>query len=1084
MQTLDSIKPSAMRMWEWFDAWALFQEWRIGKGYHLTEDEDRADSDSMSPEEQHAHYHKHLSNIANDKSPIGSIGKESAKSAYEVLDTVHRSKEHSHKLRGAARSSREDDKQDLGPKARDSKEAQRLKRQSDEGEIGARMVTRHGHHQDDGDRSKLDRIHKDLDARAKLDKDPHPEHPLGYGSIANRHDATEDEVRRIARRKEAGTHLVPARQLARQLLKHHEKTGDHITHETVAKFTSKLIRSKGAHAKESAKSQADKAAQGKGSDLGRGKEDGDSTPGLEGISQSAGKLLSRVKGGSRKKARLHHPDSKHAQAGHSSLKDAGAHERIASELGQDPKSSIDVERAAKHLYKKRSGHEDPKVRRTASAAHIAKDLNHDHDSIDRILSGHEPKPTMGPTMGRRSGAREKRDAEPVKALLKKERDTKKSKTDSASDSVKADLHHLYPLTRGATRDMPPHAKTVDPRSASKPKAKETPEAFAKRKADVDAAMDKDERRHASPQKVAAGFLTAKGSPKHPGDFKEPKRKNSQSDEEHGAAVEAARAAHQAKVDAHHDSLSKSHEGVHKVVSSLLDRMNDPEHPVTKAYRGSEAEEKRTGELGEKGKARKAAKKRLGNEWKHHIQHAADDPELRAHLGVKNRGQFVSAMGNVTDRLEKHGTKSMASRIATGVPERRQSGKKSATKGGVEQDPERRKLPAPPHEGGPKAPGHGMDEPTSSAKRREKELRPAGKGPQSKELSDTGKAVLGRRQLAGLPKAGGDPATSPAAKAAQRAEPKTGKSNTRSPSAPWDARTALRGPKGAFNAQRRRLKVGKKLDQANAAAERDKRNAEKAKTKGLTPVAGVKPVAKTSPVTVGWKGAPPTNPTKAERKKGAQGKRQSDPIQVMRPKDPGVIGAEQAKQDVKMPKSDPKNRGQIVPRSSPKAKQPVKREPGTRGGPQSKNPDAALRVRPAARGTGSTVRKFSSGSASAGFGEKKPGVVVQPAKLGRKAPRVDVNLSPSSPGEKAAGSLFDRAAKGPKKPASAPAPMPKRTPMGANLRSRQAAPKAPKPRPISPPSNIFGADKKEESFFVRTALVVNESSTFFDRVHSF
>jgi hypothetical protein len=472
----------------------------------------------------------------------------------------------------------------------------------------------------------------------------------------------------------------------------------------------------------------EKRAVAAGAALGKDKKGEKEAEGLGGISQDVGKLAQRAKPPiGRGSPKWHHPASKKAKAGHpvisskmegpltkkkETMSSGERHEALVSRLNSalpddkqlSPQSTIDVHKAARSLHKQ--GH---------SSERIADLLDHPHDNVQRVLAGKHGDPLQSARVSG-TGARPRTPGEPLRKAMSGEAKAKAKAREKAgvakspTEATKEDLHRLYPLTSGGIKRMPPHA-SLAPKVPTKRNKRESDAEFTARVARVKKGREglAQHRRHASIHQAAAGFLSPKGAPKHPCDVKEPKRKKAHSDEDHARNVSTAKDAHQQKLDAHHESLVRSHAGVHHVWNTILDRMNDRSHPATKAYYDAKESAGLASRAGRKGAAKKAMKTVHAELLAHHINHAGDDPKLRAHLGAKNKRQFASAMSNAKDRLEAHGTESAAVHLAGKVPQK-------PTK-----------------------------EPEDSPERRENLVRMAGGKQQSKELSTFAKRVVAKRE---------------------------------------------------------------------------------------------------------------------------------------------------------------------------------------------------------------------------------------------------------------------------------------------------------------------------------------------------
>lgn len=734
----DYVAP-AMRMWEWFDMWALYEEWRSSRGVLVeNDDEDTGpDSDSMSPDEQHDFYHKHFQDVLTDHTRMdresrkgrwkeveqwarekgiapeaakrvrsGGHDIKSAHAGFHLLDAALRSGQHGHKLAKAAKKSRED--KTLSKSTLDNR-----------AEVMAHLMTRHGHAQSGEDPVRLRKVHKRLEDREKFMGqggkkwiDPHSEH--GYDKIAADHDMTADEVRSIAQTRLKGGHLTPIRNLAKQALSHVEKGGK-LDHEWVASGAARLIKMRNkALEGENRKANRLKAAVNKGSAEIQSKEDGKAEPVLHTATHTPGQARTalRVARPTKTNPVLHHPDSKKAKEGHETLDSVDAHETLADRLGIHKKKPIRVHDAIHSLYKKG---EKPEA--------IAKALKTPLSSVEGVI------------MGRRSGPGKAKDSggSPGNPTLAKvsgsEEDAKKSRALPPSKAVGRDLHDLYPLRRPGKEGEADEEKTKrhgDFAERVKRMYHGDPEKGVPAKPHLKDAPAKDVEKvgqFGSPSKAHAGFAGAgKGGLDLPGEHKdsdfehkvfdvEAARKKYKGDE---AKVEAARKkheeeraaarakhaektlkgreAHKAKADKFHDTLASSHEGVHKAVAPILAAMADPKHPENVRHREHYSALKSAELSGDKNRVKQLEKegkeKRLHPDLlQHHLNLAADDPEVHKHLGVTTREHARTALGNIFKRVETHGKNYMKTAIAHGAGEQK-------ARGGAETDPKRRQLHRP------------------------------------------------------------------------------------------------------------------------------------------------------------------------------------------------------------------------------------------------------------------------------------------------------------------------------------------------------------------------------------------------------
>jgi hypothetical protein len=725
------LTPPAMRMWEWFDMWALYEEWR-SRNATLIMEAAAADDEEESDEEkqkQHDFYVKHFKDGMTDHSQMsaeerasrkkevaawakdekgihpdeatrvraGGHDLKSASSMFHLLTTTLGSK-HGHILANAARHSREDKKH-------------KGDHEENAAEVMAHLTTRHGHAQSEEDPENLKEIHKRLDARdahkqavaahnaanpkdkKRVTVDAHSEH--GFRGIARDTGATEDEVRSIHSARQKGTHLSPFRNLAKQMLAKAAK-GELVTHEEVAKSGANLIKMRNKALEGSDRKAAQlKGAVEKGAAEIKGK-DGESTTALDTAVDTPGQTRTALQMAkpTNTSPLLHHPSSKEAQKGGETLDSKEAHETLATRLGLKKKdAAINVHQAISRLYKKG---DDP--------ADIAKVLKTPLATVE----GRIQRKRSGPGAARNSGGSPSSPV--VTKLVGAEEQKKKDKAGNPSAAIQRDLHDLYPLRApakegeteeekkkrhdefaekihrmyhgGAKTDDParaevepakPHAKTVDVRTDVRYKGKGK---------DGKDAKPEVLGTHGQPTIAHAGFISGRGALDHPGPVP-------------ADVSEAKKKAHQEKLDKFHELHATAHEGVHKALGPVLANIADPKHPENvrhrehhNALRSAElsGDTNRVDELKKEGKEKKIHDDLLD----HHLNHAADNPEVQQALGItgdKARNHTSQALRNIIGRVEAHGTHYAKVAIARGAGE--QKGRPSP-----ETDPKRRKKDRP------------------------------------------------------------------------------------------------------------------------------------------------------------------------------------------------------------------------------------------------------------------------------------------------------------------------------------------------------------------------------------------------------
>ena len=111
-QTLNASvtsSPSAMRMWEWFDMWSLYQEWVADEGRVLFENEEGVDEDSAeAKEKQHDFYLKHFKDVLTNHTKMSDEQREQRKKAVaswakgkENLGDIHKVRAGGHDVKSA-----------------------------------------------------------------------------------------------------------------------------------------------------------------------------------------------------------------------------------------------------------------------------------------------------------------------------------------------------------------------------------------------------------------------------------------------------------------------------------------------------------------------------------------------------------------------------------------------------------------------------------------------------------------------------------------------------------------------------------------------------------------------------------------------------------------------------------------------------------------------------------------------------------------------------------------------------------------------------------------------------------------------
>lgn len=688
--------PPAMRMWEWFDMWALYEEWRTRNAPVLMEADDTAADEEESEEEkqkQHDEYVRDFKDILTDHTRMsrperqarrqevsawargekgihpdeamrvraGGHDLKSASAGFSLLDRALKSK-HGHILSNAARHSRED-KQKKGAE------------EDNEGEVMAHLMTRHGHAQSDEDPGRLRMIHKRLDARdahkqalaahnadpanakdkKRITVDANSEH--GFRGIARDTGATEDEVRSIHSTRQKGTHLSPIRNLANQMLAKVKK-GERIGHKDVALAGANLIKKRN-----KALEGADrKAAQLKGAvETGaaeiKGKEGKESTTALDTAAYTPGQTRTalRMPKATRSGPRLHHPDSADAKRGGETLDSKDAHENLAARLGlKKNDAAINVHQAISKLYKQGEDEAD-----------IAKTLK----TPLATVQGHIGRKRSGPGKARDSGGAPSSPV--VTKLIGKEEQAKKDKAGEPTSAIQRDLHDLYPLRAPAKEGETEEEKKKrhddfaakmhamvhgDPEKGVPPK----PHAQ-----DVSTTAQEKLGTQGSSSSYHSGFSRA-GSTEYPTPLP-------------SDATNAMKKAHQKKMDAYLDRMATAHEGVHKAMGHVLGAIADPKHPETVAHREHHSALKSAELSGDTNKVdmlkSEGKRKNIHDDFlAHHMNRAADRPEVQGALGFADNKeapkQAVTAMGNIFSRVETHGKHYAGSAIARGGAEQK------------------------------------------------------------------------------------------------------------------------------------------------------------------------------------------------------------------------------------------------------------------------------------------------------------------------------------------------------------------------------------------------------------------------------
>jgi len=890
-----------------------------------------------------------------------------------------------------------------------------------------------------------------------------------------------------------------------------------LTHEWMAKaMASTLIKRKKDKDRAGSPAAKEKAAVAAGGALSAADKEGKEGAGLAGLSQRAGEMLKKAKPTRREFPKWHHPDTKEGKTNPSLSKER--HEALVAKLNShepdeekhlSPTSTIDVTDAAKKLH--RAGH---------SSHEIAKHLDHPEDRVNRMVAD-MPAPTAAGAKGgggprpegeplRKAAAKEReRRALAIAGVPEdaSEHEKRKGRARLTSGAVRKDLHHLYPTRREGEDEasfrkridtMPAHEKDVHSkvvgagagpeklgvnRDASRAHAGFSGIPRIGRGSGLDHPGEFDEKAAHEKHGVAPAFDDDAERAKH-GAKGPPKQGKKTSDADHAAKVEAwqkkvddevskAREAHKARrvkaltnveadrnkhkenVDKYYDQLHHSHSGVHAAMNKVLDDHDNDDHPVTKAFYQGHEDADVDESHGRTTKAEKA-RGRLGkNLLDHHFKAAKKDREMQQHLGTKPR--VKEALTNIAGRVERHGKYTQAVRNALGIGEERPSGHK--TQGGkIVQDPERREFPKSPVSGGPKAPTGSLQEPPSDPKRRERHLRPAGRGHLWSPLSNLAKRVIGKGEQA---KGAIDLARGKVTPPKPPEEP-----GQRGPEVPQATKQA---------AKKARVTQVQMMRGAKAETRRKK----KAERAGLGDVAADEPVSKSVERVSVYHGKAPRVPTAKEYKKGIrQRKVTKDEFETAgKPRSPQEIALARSAQQVKPSEFTGSTRA-----GTPSG--PVQQKPKTKPDPTGAG---KTRIRPTGTGRGHIT--FQSGEKSRGA----TGVTVDPRKK-------------EEPWEKKVGSFFKRAMSS-GTPQEKTAEMRKRYKPGA-----PRPPKAPKPRPpISAGAKKFasifkkpeqgsqgaeagrpgeqrgtftrsesGAVRKEEDLFVRSPLSLYETSSLLGR----
>jgi len=1120
-------RPS-MNMWEWFDMWALYEEVtrRFGSR-NLFEDEDEEDYSDEEKAKHHDFYVKHFNEVLHNHNRMSAkdskdrlaqvgqwasepsskvdiraglrprqgrtergrvvpVGKDpvtkkkqfvsseapgfgekardfrkrrsewhkglradghdlkSAHSAAQIVTAVSGSK-HGHILLRAAKSlagdphkSPERHRGISSTTAKSVPGGGKTSPDEDKHFIGATLMTRHGEAQSAHTNEETKRLHARLKARRdhaaskvepleprgeeeseeawgkrasahdskvnKAESDIESNDKHGYASISTDTNHTEDQVKAHRQRiygKRAGAHLSPIRDLARQAMAHIEPKkdkdgnitgpGGKLSHEWVARAAKQLAIQRRSSHETSKKADSFRKAVDTGHRLGG--DDEDQAKGMAGISQSSGKLATRVKTGETVNPKWHHPASKRAKdtgitmRGRDGSPSAEAHEAANKALGVTRKrASIDIGTAIKTLTDK--GH-DPKS--------IARLLQHPHGQVMRRLAGFSPTGAErgGGASGKRAGAREKRDQQPVKSAMRAEREAKIAKGKSPTEAVKADLHRLYPkrdeVGEGQDDENPTGSfagrihKMYHGEKDAKGNWISQPMPHKK---DVQADEEQPDKLgvRITPGTARAGFTAGRNisgaSPlEHPGKFdEEAAHKQHDGDEK---KIEHARRSHETRLDRFHDRMADNHDGVHKAMDKILANVKDRNHHLTVQHREhhdalklakNTNNERDVEELTAHGKKMNI----MDDIIDHHMNHAQHDPDVKKALGG-SLARVRSGLTNIQARLRKHGEHSMAARILRGGASQKARGGEERGKGRPGDPLSRQRVRVPGSESGAGGdiesptkhkPEQYIEPTTQTRKVKMRTARGEPAGTANRPVPSVATRILDKRAQAART------ASAMAKHAASKAAKEAAKSREDA-----QERATMQRPGGAGGP------IGPKpIPGADKEAERRRArgDAAMAAKKSLADKVAAAPSSKTGKV-----GTPETSSTSP---------------------------ATQARYRTYPSKSTPTSRAQITPTTSdsPRIQAPSRPEPGTPGGRRPEGEKKLVRARPTGRKGEFYVQPASSPRSA-------------PGRLARRKKKKE-----KTEGEKKMDALF-------RKP-----------------------------------------DNREESLFVRTRLVINESSSLLNR----
>lgn len=538
----------------------------------------------------------------------------------------------------------------------------------------------------------------------KREVDEH--HPLSLQSIANSTGMTHGEVDTLHTQMTSPPHAysTPVREMAR-IAKKRAEEGVRLTHDVMAKILSGRM-----------KSAITTATTGKGTPQAfrrKMQKRGQPSVGPEGKETSPMSDVEYIPGQTRAALRatvksqhpphmLHHPGSRAGQENpqHASVS-AAHHERLIDALNKaHAQSQLPFGQKARTVKRVKTewfgeAEESEKKKKEAfsakSSVNIGDAINllyhhggHSTSEIGHLLNvpvSHVEGHLSGKRMPRAAdtGARARGLSVPEANVERRIRAKKKSRgVLSPGEAVKADLEDLYPL-RGKREEgeneiadelihKPAFAKTIHKMYHGDPAKGIAPKPHIKHQKKV---------KGEAGQTVMGTFGTLQAYPTglpatgldHPGEFDEDAAKKAFKGDQ--KKIEQARKKHQKNLDDFHDNLAQRHENVHKVMHNIIDDMTNRKHPLTQQWYDHHhrlAAARAGGDEDTVKHLEDEAKKKVIKDdlLDHHLNHAADKPEVQETLSVKGHKHARNALGNIFRRIQQHGTHWMHTATAHGL----------------------------------------------------------------------------------------------------------------------------------------------------------------------------------------------------------------------------------------------------------------------------------------------------------------------------------------------------------------------------------------------------------------------------------